>query len=108
MNNKERDLKRISLFIGEDQYNMINEKGLNLSWLVRDLIDDYLGEKKIVLNVSDESLEIYQKIVGNIGALDSEFEPYFKEALRNFLKSKIEIMQNLEKTSFKKQEGSKK
>ncbi len=102
---KDRELKRISLFIGEDQYQSISDKGLNLSWLLRDLIDDYLSQKKITLEVSDETLEIYQKIVGGTGTLDSEFEPFFREALKAFLKSKIESMQKLEKIVTKKVEG---
>lgn len=105
---KERELKRISLFIGEDQYQAISDKGLNLSWLLRDLIDDYLAEKKIVLEASDETLELYQQITSSTSGLDKDFEPFFKEALHAFLKSKIESMQKLEKLAFKKSEGGKK
>jgi hypothetical protein len=105
---RERALKRISLLIGEDQYDAIGERGLNLSWLVRELIDDHLSEKKIVLDVGDETLGLYQKIVSAVGALDSEFEPFFKNALHTFLKVKIENMQKLEKIAFKKPEGGKK
>lgn len=101
MNKDERELKRISLFIGEDQYKSISDRGLNLSWLLRDLIDDYLSERKIVLNVGDETLALYQKIISSTGSLDKEFEPFFKQALHDFLKSKIEEMQNLEKLAFK-------
>lgn len=108
MNNKDRELKRISLFIGEDQYQSITDKGLNLSWLLRDLIDDYFSEKKIVLEVGDDTLELYQKIVGGAGTLDSEFEPFFREALKEFLKSKIENMQKLEKLVSKKAESGRK
>ncbi|PIS11519.1 MAG: hypothetical protein COT73_03530 [Bdellovibrio sp. CG10_big_fil_rev_8_21_14_0_10_47_8] len=104
---KERDLRRISLFIGEDQYEEISRRGLNFSWLLRDLIDDYLSEKKIILSVGDETLSLYQKIVGAAGTPDAEFEPFFKEALRAFLKNKIETMQKLEKTAFKKEDGKK-
>jgi hypothetical protein len=106
--NKDRDLKRISLLIGEDQYEAINNRGLNLSWLLRDLIDDYFAEKKIILDVKDETLALYQKIVSTVGQMDSEFEPFFRDALHAFLKSKIESMQKLEKVAFKKSEGAKK
>lgn len=105
---KERELKRISLFIGEDQYKQITDRGLNLSWLLRDLIDDYLAEKKIVLEASDETLELYQKIVGSTSGLDSDFEPFFKDALHAYLKSRIDSLLKLEKQAFKKPEGGKK
>jgi hypothetical protein len=106
--NRERELKRISLFIGEDQYQAIADKGLNLSWLLRDLIDDFFSQKKITLDVGDETLELYQKIVNSTGALDKEFEPFFREALHQMLKTRIESMQKLEKTAFKKPEGGRK
>jgi len=105
---KERELRRISLFIGEDQYEQISERGLNLSWLLRDLIDDYFAEKKIVLEVQDATLELYQKIVGGSEGLDEDFEPFFRDALHAYLKSKIEDLQKLEKTAFRKSESGKK
>ena len=105
---KDRELKRISLFIGEDQYDEITKRGLNLSWLLRDLIDDYLSEKKITLDVSDDTLQLYQQITGATASLDKEFEPFFKEALHAFLKSKIESMQKLERLVSKKTESGKK
>ncbi len=105
---KDRELKRISLFIGEDQYQKITDRGLNLSWLLRDLIDDYLSERKIVLDVSESTLELYHKLVGETGSLDRDFEPFLKDALQAFLRNKIENMQKLEKSAFKKSEGGKK
>lgn len=105
----ERELKRISLLIGEDQYKKISDRSLNLSWLVRDLVDDYLSERKIILDVSEDTLTLYQKIVTGTGALDRDFEPYFKEALREFLKARIEGMLDLEKEiTNKKSSGGKK
>lgn len=98
----ERELKRISLFIGEDQYEAITSRGLNLSWLLRDLIDDFLREKKIVLEASDETLELYQKIMGSVSGSDTEFEPFLKDALHAYLKKKIDSMQKLEKAAFRK------
>lgn len=94
---KDRELKRISLLIGEDQYEQISKRNLNLSWLLRDLLDDFLSSNKITIEVSDEAQRLYQKIVFGTGALDREFEPYFKEALHEFLKARIETMQRLEK-----------
>jgi hypothetical protein len=98
----ERDLKRISLMIGEDQYEQISKRGLNLSWLVRDLLDNYLNDNKISLHVTDETRQLYEKIIGSdSGDPDPEFEPFLKDALRSLLKLKIENMQKLEKNAFK-------
>lgn len=95
--NNERDLKRISLMIGEDQYDAIMARGLNLSWLVRDLVDDYLRENRIVLKVSDETRKLYEQI-SSLGGIDDEFEQFFMEALHSLLKMKIQKMLDLEKT----------
>jgi hypothetical protein len=102
----ERDLKRISLLIGEDQYEEITKRKLNLSWLVRDLLDNYLNENCITLDVSEETRILYEQIVGPNGeSIDADFEPLLKEALRSLLKIKIERMQQLAKTAFPKEGG---
>jgi hypothetical protein len=94
--NNERALKRISLMIGEDQYDAIMARGMNLSWLVRDLVDDYLRENRIVLKVSDDTRKLYEQI-SSLGVED-EFEKFFMEALHSLLKMKIQKMLDLEKT----------
>jgi hypothetical protein len=99
----DRELKKISLSIGEDQYQEISQRGLNLSWLIRDLLDQFLHEKKIILDVNEETLQLFQKIVKHTNGIDSDFEIFFRDALHAFLKSKIEKMQKLEKQTFRKE-----
>jgi ribosomal silencing factor RsfS len=93
-------LKRISMMIREDQYEALNERGLNLSGLVRDLIDDYLSSDKITLSVSDDTRKLYDAIVANTGSNDAEIEAHLKEALKVLLKAKIKAMQELERKAF--------
>mgnify|MGYP003644313243 CR=1 FL=1 len=50
-----QELKRISLLLREDQYKELNKKNINLSGLIRDLLDDHLSESKVTLDVSDET-----------------------------------------------------
>lgn len=98
----ERELKRISLMIGEDQHDAISSKGLNLSWLIRDLIDNFLSGNSINLTVTPETKKLYEKVTGMAGESNAEFEPFLKQALHEFLKIKIQEMQKLEKAAFKK------
>ncbi len=93
-------LKRISLLIREDQYDLISEKELNLSSLVRDLIDDHFSNNAITISASKETKKLYDNIVANSGTDDSELEGYFRESLHKLLKEKISQMQSLEKTAF--------
>jgi hypothetical protein len=96
------DLKRISLLIREDQYAALGERGLNLSGLVRDLIDDYLSSASITISVSDETRKLYDRIVANTGTSDADIERHWREALGGILKEKIKEMQSLESAAFSK------
>lgn len=99
----DRDLKRISLMIGEDQYEEINKRKLNLSWLTRELLDSYLNRNSITLDVTEDTRQLYEQIVGVQGEdIDADFEPLLREALKSLLKIKIEKMQKLAKTAFSK------
>ncbi len=98
----EANLKRISLLLREEQYKALTERDLNVSGLVRDLIDDYLSEHKVTLGVSEETRGLYDKIVANTGSTDKDIEKYFKDALGAMLKDKILEMQDLQERSFKK------
>jgi hypothetical protein len=93
-----QQLKRISLMIREDQYEQVNQKDLNLSGLVRDLIDDFLSEHKITLAVSVETKDLYDMIVSNTASSDSELEKYLRQSLKALLKEKIEYMTNIHKS----------
>lgn len=87
--------KRISLLLREEQYNVISEKGINLSGLVRDLLDDYLSEHKITISVGEETKDLYDLVISNTGSSDEDLEVYLKQGLKDLLKDKIKVMQKL-------------
>jgi hypothetical protein len=89
-------LRRISLMVREDQYQALTDRGLNVSGLVRDLIDDYLSEHTITISVGEETRSLYDQIVANTGSTDVDIEVYFREALKHMLRDKIRAMQKLE------------
>lgn len=92
----EHSLRRISLMVREDQYQSLSDSGLNVSGLIRDLIDDYLSEHKITISVGEETRNLYGQIVANTGTTDVDVEVYFREALKNLLRDKIKAMQQLQ------------
>lgn len=101
----DRELKRISLMIAEEQYEAISERNLNLSWLVRDLLDDYLNNTRITFTVHKDTLALYEKISGLTQLDDNAFDPFLREALKNYLKAQIAKMQTLDQQlSSKKKE----
>ena len=83
--------------IREDQYQSLLDSGLNVSGLMRDLVDDYMSEFKITLSVSEETRRIYDKVVSNTGATDQDLERYIVKALKELLKGRIKVMQDLER-----------
>ena len=91
-------LKRISLMLREDQQAKLSKLGLNLSGLVRDLIDDHLSDHKITLGVSEETRKLYDKIISNTGSTDSDVEVYLRDSLKVMLSDRIKAMQKLEKS----------
>ena len=83
--------------IREDQHQQLLESGLNVSGLVRDLVDDHFSDFKITLSVTEETRQIYDKVVANTGATDADLEKYIVKSLKELLKSRIKEMQDLEK-----------
>lgn len=96
----DQPLRRISLLIREEQYERLNARGLNLSGLVRDLVDDYLSDDSITLAVTAETRALYDRIVSNAGSADVDVERYFRAALGDLLRAKIEEMRSLEREAF--------
>ncbi len=92
------EFRRISLMIREDQHVRLLELGVNMSGLVRSLIDDHLSESKITLAVSEETSSLYQQIVSHSGSTDADIEPYLRAALKRMLKDRIAQMEKLHRS----------
>ncbi len=84
--------------IGEDQHERLLQSGANVSGLIRDLIEDHLSDHKITLAVSEETADIYNRIVSNTGSTDEDIEPYLKRSLKEMLGDRIKAMTKLHKS----------
>ena len=82
-------LQRVSIILNAEQRQIVHEKGLNLSGLVRDLLHDRFSHRKVVLSVSPETRAIYDQAISNFGANDQELEDHFLAALDSLLKKKM-------------------
>lgn len=89
------EFRRISLMIREDQHLRLSETDLNMSALIRSLIDDHFSESKITLAVSEETAQLYRQVVSNTGSTDADVEPYLRAALKRMLKDRITQMERL-------------
>ncbi len=97
MPEKDIQFKRINILIREDQYERVSQAGLNTSGLIRGLLDDHFSDAKITFSMGEETKRLYQNIISNFGAEDSDIEPYFVEALDRYLMDKGKAIEEIRK-----------
>jgi len=90
--------KRMNILVRPDQHKRVTSAGLNMSGLIRGLLDDHFSDEKIVLSVSPRVKKVYQQLISNLGAEDRELEIYFLEALDKFLADKTRQIDDLRKS----------
>jgi hypothetical protein len=96
-NTKDESLKRINIMLREDQYRKVLEEGLNMSGLLRDLLDDHFSEAKITLSVSPKTKRIYDNLISNFGGRDRDLEPHFLLAMDKVFQEKMDELDALRK-----------
>ena len=89
--------KRVSVMIGEEQYEEIARRGLNLSGFIRDLIGDHFSEHVIQIRVSPQTYELYSEIIANTGATDEDIEPLLEEVFKKLLDVRLKKIASLRK-----------
>ena len=87
--------RRINILVRPDQYERVNQTGLNMSGLIRGLLDDHFSDQRIVFSVSPRVKEVYQRVISNFGAEDREIEEHFLEALDRYLERKTREIEAL-------------
>jgi esterase/lipase len=95
---KEEKFQRVNVLLHREQYDRVNEAGLNMSGLIRGLLDDHFSEEKIVFSVSPKVKAVYQNIISNFGGEDKDLEAYFLKALDQFLADKTQQIASLRKS----------
>ena len=96
-NQKRESLKRINVMLRQDQHQTVLDAGLNMSGLLRDLLDDHFSESKITLSISTKTKKIYDNLISNFGANDRDLEPHLVLAMDKVLQSKIDEIDALRK-----------
>lgn len=89
-------IRRINVMIAEHQYETLTNAGVNISGLIRNLIEDHISKHVVALSVSERTHDMYTKVVANSGATDADIEPLFVEALKKVLAARVEKIKNLQ------------
>ncbi len=95
---KDKKFQRINVLLHREQYDKVNKAGLNMSGLLRGLLDDHFSDEKIVFSVSPEVKAVYQSVISNFGGEDKELEKYFLKALDQFLADRTQQIESLRKS----------
>lgn len=90
-----KSYKRVNIMILDEQYRELNNRSLNISGVIRDLLGDYLSHHTITVQVSEETRRLYDTIVANTGATDDDIEVHLRAALARVLDDRIAQMQSL-------------
>lgn len=88
-------VRRINVMIAEHQYEKLSQAGVNISALIRNLLEDHMSDHVINLAVSKKTHDLYTKVVANTGATDADIEPLLMEVLRQLLDQRIEKIKGL-------------
>lgn len=91
-------VRRINVMIAEHQYEALAKSGINISALIRDLVEDHISDHVINLSVSKKTHLLYTKVVSSTGATDEDFEPLILEALKKLLDQRLEKIKHLKES----------
>ncbi|EQC45069.1 hypothetical protein M899_0438 [Bacteriovorax sp. BSW11_IV] len=91
---RDTEMKRVNIIISKEQHEKVHAKGLNLSAIVREALEDELNAHTITLSVTEQTKKIYMQLFEETQFSDSDFEPYLKEALNKFVEELIQKKQS--------------
>ncbi len=93
-------MKRVNVIIPHEYYDEIQSRGLKLSGVVREALEDQLNPNTVTISVSEETHRLYMQIFNESNCNDSDFEPYLKKALQDFIdkiiENKVQKLKNIQ------------
>lgn len=86
-------MKRVNVIIPESYHQEIQERGLKLSGVVREALEDQLNPDTITLSVTKEIHDLYMQLFSMSECNDADFAPFLRKALTEYVE---EIINNRE------------
>jgi hypothetical protein len=78
-------MKRVNVIIPEQFYDEVHKRGHKLSGIIREALEDALNPHTITISVTEETKSIYHELFSKTECNDKEFEPFLKDALKNYI-----------------------
>mgnify|MGYP003393537647 CR=1 FL=1 len=92
---RKKTRKRISITIPESCYIDVMARGLKLSGLISNLLQDHFAGSAITIRVAEETRRLYQLVVSNTGYGDADIEVHLRAVLQDLLGRKIVELETL-------------
>ena len=89
--------KRININILESQYKELTDRGLNVSRLVRDLLDAHLSATTITIHTDGETRRLFDTVIAHTGHSDGEVAAELRQVLQRLLEDKLETLTDLKR-----------
>lgn len=79
------EMKRVNIIIPKKYQEEVQARGLKLSAVIREALEDQLNPQTITLSVSETTHKLYMELFNDQQCSDSDFEPFLKEAMEKYI-----------------------
>jgi len=76
-----KEMKRVNVIIPKEYHEEISKRGLKLSGVVREALEDQLNPDTITLSVTKEIHDLYMELFSLSECNDKDFAPFLRKAL---------------------------
>ncbi len=89
-------VRRVNITLPEVQHDELLSQEANVSGVIRELLDDYLSGRSIVLKVDEQTRQLYDEVMSSTGFGDAELAAALTTALESLLEKKMEDLKALQ------------
>lgn len=90
--------RRVNITLLESQHEELSRRNVNLSGLIRELLDAHLSQHMIVLRVDEDTRRLYDEVMSGTGFSEDELSHELKRVLAQLLDKKVAALTKLRKT----------
>jgi hypothetical protein len=87
--------RRVNITILESHHDELLRRGVNVSGLIRELLDGHLGGSSITLPVDAETRRLYDEVMAGTGYTEAELGTHLRRVLGELLDQKLRDLTEL-------------
>jgi hypothetical protein len=94
--------RRINITMTESQHDELVQRGVNVSGLIRELVEQYLSPSTITLNVDPDTRSLYEEAVVRSGATEADVTARLRRMMSDLLDDRLKELEALRRQLAKK------